>query len=98
MGEMETFIKDNGMKAKDKARVFISTKKTADNMKETVDGLKQGLGVYTFCNGDTFEGTYENNRRHGPGFLKKTDGEHREENWKEDKLVNFNTVKEKDAK
>ena len=63
-----------------------------------VDGLKQGQGVYTFGNGDTFEGTYENNRRHGPGFLKKIDGEHREENWKEDKLVNFNTVKEKDAK
>ena len=29
--EMETFIKDNGMKAKDKAKVFISTKKTADS-------------------------------------------------------------------
>jgi len=63
-----------------------------------VDGLKQGQGIYTFGNGDTFEGTYEDNRRHGPGFLKKIDGEHREENWKEDKLVNFNTVKEKDAK
>ena len=53
---------------------------------EWVDGLKQGKGTYTFGNGDIFEGTYENNRRHGPGFLKKTDGEHREENWKDDKM------------
>ena len=63
---------------------------------EWVEGVKQGKGTYIFGNGDTFEGIYENNKRHGAGFLKKTDGEHREENWKEDKLVNFNVVKEKD--
>ena len=63
---------------------------------EWVEGVKQGKGTYTFGNGDVFEGTYANNLRHGPGFKKQVDGEHREENWKEDKLVNFNVVKEKD--
>merc|ERR1712150_399123 len=63
---------------------------------EWVEGVKQGKGIYTFGNGDVFEGIYENNLRNGPGFKKQVDGEHREENWKEDKLVNFNVVKEKD--
>jgi hypothetical protein len=63
-----------------------------------VDGVKQGQGTYTFGGGDVFEGVYENNQRHGTGMLKKVDGEHREENWKEDKLVSFNVVKEKEAK
>ena len=60
--------------------------------------MKQGAGVYTFGSGDLFEGNYVNNQRHGPGKLTKVDGEIREENWKEDKLVNFTTIKEKDKK
>ena len=28
---------------------------------------KQGLGTYTFHNGDVFEGTYKNDMRHGYG-------------------------------
>jgi len=63
---------------------------------EWVDGVKQGKGSYLYASGDVFEGNYENNQRHGPGTLKKTDGEVREENWKEDKLVSYNTIKEKD--
>lgn len=65
---------------------------------EWENGVKQGKGTYTFASGDVFEGNYVANKRHGPGKLSKTDGEIREENWKEDKLVNFNTVKEKDKK
>jgi len=57
-------------------------------------GVKQGKATYTFGSGDSFEGNYVNNQRHGPGKLTKIDGEIREENWKEDKLVNFNTIKE----
>merc|ERR1712141_341422 len=63
---------------------------------EYVNDLKEGQGKYTYGNGDIYKGTYVNNLRNGPGFKKQVDGEHREENWKEDKLVNFNVVKEKD--
>jgi len=58
------------------------------------NGVKQGKATYTFGSGDIFEGNYVNNQRHGPGKLTKVDGEIREENWKEDKLINFNTVQE----
>lgn len=58
------------------------------------NGVKQGKASYTFASGDVFEGNYVNNQRHGPGKLTKVDGEIREENWKEDKLVNFNVVQE----
>ena len=37
-------------------------------------------------------GNYENNERHGEGFLDKADGEKRNENWKKGKLVNFTVV------
>ena len=61
---------------------------------EWVEGIKQGSGKYTFGSGDVFTGTYENNVRHGAGKLVKVDGEEREENWKEGKLINFNITKE----
>ena len=57
-----------------------------------VAGIKQGNGVYTFGNGDVFTGVYDNNERHGEGFLDKKDGEKRNENWKLGKLVSFNIV------
>ena len=57
-----------------------------------VSGIKQGNGVYTFGNGDVFTGQYDNNERHGEGFLDKKDGEKRNENWKLGKLVSFNIV------
>ena len=60
--------------------------------------MKQGKGTYTYASGDVFEGNYVNNQRHGPGKLSKADGEVREEQWKEDKLTSFNTIKEKDKK
>ena len=63
-----------------------------------MDGVKEGQGSYMYGSGDVFEGNYHNNQRHGPGTLKKVDGEIREETWKEDKLVSYNTIKEKDAK
>ncbi len=61
---------------------------------EWVDGVKQGKGTYTFGSGDVFEGTYDNNERHGEGFLSKKDGEKRQENWKLGKLVSFQVVEE----
>ena len=55
--------------------------------------MKSGKGKYTFGgSGDVFEGTYENNERHGEGFLAKADGEKRNELWKLGKLVSFTVV------
>lgn len=57
-----------------------------------MNGLKQGKGKFTYGNGDVFEGVYDNNERHGDGFLAKKDGEKRQEQWKLGKLVNFTVV------
>ena len=48
-------------------------------------------GIIFLC-GMFFSGNYENNERHGEGFLDKEDGEKRNENWKKGKLVNFTVV------
>jgi hypothetical protein len=61
------------------------------------NGVKKGRGVYTFGNGDVFDGEYDNNVRHGNGELKKADGEERTETWKEGKLLSFKISKEKAA-
>ncbi len=44
---------------------------------EWVNGIKKGHGIYTFGNGDVFDGEYDNNVRNGSGELKKADGEER---------------------
>ena len=58
-------------------------------------GLKQGEGVFTYGNGDVFKGVYDNNVRHGDGFLAKKDGEKRTEVWKLGKLTSFALVEER---
>ncbi len=42
-----------------------------------MSGIKKGHGIYTFGNGDVFDGEYDNNVRNGNGELKKADGEER---------------------
>lgn len=59
---------------------------------EWVEGLKKGKGKFIYGNGDAFEGNYDNNERHGEGFLVKVEGEKRQEQWKLGKLVNFQVV------
>jgi len=61
-------------------------------------GVKSGTGSFTYENGDVFTGPYKDNNRQGKGTLVKTDGEIREENYREGKLVNFTVTKEKDGK
>ena len=64
-----------------------------------MEGIKHGDGVYTFGkSGDVFTGKYEDNVRHGEGFLDKKDGEKRTESWKLGKLVSFNIVEEARSK
>ena len=58
--------------------------------------MKHGEATYVFGeSGDVFKGKYEDNVRHGEGFLDKKDGEKRNENWKKGKLVNFTVVEER---
>ncbi|TRY67326.1 hypothetical protein TCAL_15859, partial [Tigriopus californicus] len=48
---------------------------------EVIGGIKQ-VRNYTYGSGDVFEGVYNDNERHGDGFLSKVDGEKRNEIWK----------------
>lgn len=61
-------------------------------------GVKCGTGSFTYENGDVFTGPYKENNRQGKGQLVKTDGEIRDETYREGKLINFNVTKEKDGK
>jgi len=58
-------------------------------------GLKEGTGNFSYASGDVFTGPYVAGNRHGMGELVKEDGEVRNENYKEGKLVNFTITKEK---
>merc|ERR1711936_1469283 len=58
-----------------------------------VEGVKDGTGKFSYANGDVFTGPYEGGNRHGQGQLVKADGEERNENYKEGKLVNFTVTK-----
>eukprot|EP00092_Neocalanus_flemingeri_P012921 GFUD01013920.1.p2 GENE.GFUD01013920.1~~GFUD01013920.1.p2 ORF type:complete len:203 (+),score=71.69 GFUD01013920.1:103-711(+) len=60
-----------------------------------VGGVKEGTGHFTYASGDVFTGPYVAGNRHGLGELVKEDGEVRNENYKEGKLVNFTITKEK---
>merc|ERR1719154_917978 len=60
-------------------------------------GVKEGSGKFTYASGDIFSGPYVAGNRHGMGELVKEDGEVRNENYKEGKLVNFTITKEKNA-
>ena len=63
---------------------------------EWVDGVKHGEGTYVFGEtGDVFRGKYEDNQRHGEGFLEKKDGERRTEQWKLGKLTSFTVTEER---
>merc|ERR1711894_301578 len=57
------------------------------------EGIKEGSGKFTYANGDVFTGPYVGGNRHGSGQLVKSDGEERNENYKEGKLVNFTVAK-----
>merc|ERR1712203_1086197 len=57
------------------------------------EGVKDGTGKFSYANGDVFTGPYEGGNRHGQGQLVKADGEERNENYKEGKLVNFTVTK-----
>merc|ERR1712038_673569 len=58
-----------------------------------VEGVKDGAGKFSYANGDVFTGPYVGGNRHGQGQLVKADGEERNENYKEGKLVNFTVTK-----
>merc|ERR1711994_304412 len=58
-----------------------------------VEGVKDGTGKFSYANGDVFTGPYVGGNRHGQGQLVKADGEERNENYKEGKLVNFTVTK-----
>jgi hypothetical protein len=41
----------------------------------------QGKGIFTWKNGQVFEGSYQNDQKHGPGRLRLEDGSVIEATW-----------------
>ena len=42
-----------------------------------------GFGTFLWPDGLKYEGEYKNNKKHGPGILKKADGQEFESVWNE---------------
>ena len=40
--------------------------------------MRHGKGIYTFQNGDCYEGSWKDNRQHGEGTYIKSNGERNE--------------------
>ena len=52
-------------------------------------GVHEGQGIYTYPNGDTWEGNFHCWSKHGKGILTRAStGEKSEKEYKENKLVN----------
>jgi hypothetical protein len=57
---------------------------------EFFDGLRNGVGAYTYDNGDKFVGEYKNHLRNGRGVEYKSDGTViTSGNWADGKLISF---------
>jgi hypothetical protein len=57
---------------------------------EFIDGLRNGMGAYTYDNGDKFVGEYKNQVRNGRGVEYKSDGTViTSGNWSDGKLTTF---------
>ena len=49
--------------------------------------MKEGTGVYTFKNGNVFEGEYKNDKRDGFGIMKFSNGKIEGRDYSEGKLL-----------
>jgi hypothetical protein len=57
---------------------------------EFVNGLRNGMGAYTYDNGDKFVGEFKNHQRNGRGVEYKSDGTViTSGNWADGKLISF---------
>lgn len=57
---------------------------------EFIDGLRNGIGTYTYANGDKFVGEYKYQQRNGGGVEYKSDGTViTSGNWSDGKLISF---------
>ena len=51
-----------------------------------MDNVKNGTGVYRFANGCSYEGYFQNDRRHGKGFYTWDNNSYYKGTWKNDKI------------
>ena len=51
------------------------------------NNMREGLAVYSWSNGDRFEGLYLNGLRHGEGIFFSKNGKIEREEWKNGKLI-----------
>ena len=49
--------------------------------------MKEGIGTYTFANGNKFVGNFKNGKKDGSGILYYIDGSFEEGKWKDDSFV-----------
>ena len=61
-----------------------------------IDGLRSGVGTFTWSNGGMYEGKYENNRRNGKGKRTSPDGFVTEGEFKNNEFWS-GTIKDKDG-
>ena len=46
-----------------------------------IDGMMNGMGIFTFSNGSSYEGQYKNDKKNGRGIYIDKDGLAREGIW-----------------
>jgi hypothetical protein len=59
--------------------------------------MKEGLGTYTYANGNKYVGSFKNGKKHGSGVLYYIDGTLEEGRWENDVLVSSNPEKDDSA-
>jgi len=54
------------------------------------DDKRHGLGIYSWPDGDIFEGNFDIGKRYGRGVLTLANGEVYDQEWNEEKFEEFN--------
>ena len=59
-------------------------------MGEFKNNKKQGLGTYTYADGEQYTGEFKNDMYDGKGVLSRTDGTSLDGVWKKNKFIHAN--------
>lgn len=54
---------------------------------EWADGVRSGFGTYALPDGTKFEGCFKHDLKHGPGTLRRGDGDVRSQSWEYGNLI-----------